>query len=211
METMENKEKEYERLSNEILQDQQIRITLFTFSITTTAAIIGFSSQMIPPSGGSEAGILSIIVFAIYAILIPSIILVNHYSRGINLKSEYLRKYHFEDWMKEFDRLTEETIPSHLELSLTHRALVKFGGYSTENAFRIAYLLLSILVTVFAIFKTESNQFTFLVLYLAFFIIILIVMRIFRPIRKREYRQLWEKQWKREQEENAQSDKDKSL
>jgi hypothetical protein len=72
---MKNKEKEYERLSSEILQDQQIRITIFTFSITTTAAIIGFSSQMIPSSGGSESGILSIIVFAIYAILIPSIIL----------------------------------------------------------------------------------------------------------------------------------------
>jgi hypothetical protein len=208
---MKNKEKEYERLSSEILQDQQIRITIFTFSITTTAAIIGFSSQMIPSSGGSESGILSIIVFAIYAILIPSIILVNHYSRGINLKSEYLRKYHFEDWMKEFDKLTEETIPSSLELSLTHRVLVKFGGYSTENAFRIAYLLLSILVTVFAIFKTDSNQFVFFILYLAFFLIILIVMRIFRPIRKHEYRILWERQWEREQEENTQSDRDKNL
>jgi hypothetical protein len=185
-------ESEYERLAMEILQDQHLRVTLFTFSVTTVAAILGVGLSFGTTSTLTASG-LSMGIVAAYVVVIPSVILVCHYSRGINCKSEFLNVAHKEHWMACFDRLSESAIPGDHKLTKTHRILVMMGAYSSENSFRLAYTLLNVLVSTFAVVVSLQRGFgvRILGLYGALFLVTQLVMRAFRPISEREYRALW--------------------
>ena len=76
-------ESEYERLAREILQDQQLRVTLFTFSVTTVAAILGVGLAFSTGATLTATG-LSMGIVAAYVVVIPCAVLVCHYSRGVN-------------------------------------------------------------------------------------------------------------------------------
>src|SRR5271165_798979 len=187
-----NAESEYERLALEILQDQQLRVTLFTFSVTTVAAILGVGLTFGTGPTLTAPG-LSIGIVAAYVVVIPCAVLVSHFSRGINCKSEYLNIAHHEQWMACFDKLTEAAIPSDSKLTRTHRILVMLGAFSSENSFRLAYSLLNILVASFAVVVGLQRGFgaPALGLYVGLFVLAQLVMRVFRPISKSDYRELW--------------------
>lgn len=183
---------EYERLAHEILQDQQLRVTLFTFSVTTVAAILGVSLAF--GTGPSlTASVLSMGVVAAYVAVIPCAVLISHFSRGINCKSEYLNVVHHERWMACYDRLTETAIPSDPKLMRTHRVLVALGVFSSENSFRVSYTLLNILIASFAVVISLQRRFGIAVvaLYIGLFLFAQFVMRALRPISKKDYRELW--------------------
>lgn len=186
-----NKNEEYKRLSAEILQDQRIRINIFTFSITASAAIMGFSSQFASADKADSPLSLLAIVSAIYAIIIPCIILVYHYTRGINCKSEYLRIAHEEQWMVAFDKLTEKIIPGDDDLKKTYRIVSILGGYTTEKSFTIAYLLLNFIICSSAVTKAHKTGYLYLTASICFFLGTFAVMIVFRPMKKKEYRRLW--------------------
>jgi hypothetical protein len=181
-----NAEKEYERIASEILQNQKIRITLFTFSVTTSAAIVGLSLQK------GIWGVVVLAAAAVYTILIPSVILVYHYTRSINCLSEYLNIAHNEQWMKSFDKLIEVTIPKSDEVTKSHRVLVKAGAYSTGKAFSVAYFLLNLLILILGLSKTKADQVQNVWIFVSLFVAMLVVMWLFRPISKRKYLELWE-------------------
>ena len=92
-----------------------------------------------------------------------------------------------------FDKLTESAIPGDPKLTRTHRILVTLGAYSSENSFRLAYGLLNVLVGTFAVVVSLQRGFGVraIGLYVALFVFTLLVVRVFRPISKGEYRELW--------------------
>lgn len=183
---------EYERLSAEILQDQKNRITLFTFCITTIAAIIGFSNRFISTNHIKPHFSVLIIVFAVYAVLMPSVLLTFHSSSRINLKSEYLKVILKEKWMQGFDELMENIISKNNgNLPKSHYILMKLKVYSSENIFKFTFHLLNLLVTIFAltIIRFESRICT--IISITIFITVALAIYIFRPVGKKEYRRLW--------------------
>jgi hypothetical protein len=87
---------EYERLSTEILQDQKIRITIFTFSITTTALILGFSFN---------TTLLIETIVAIAAILLPLTLFERYFSTLFD--QIFSDRSH---WMRTFSRVGVSTM-----------------------------------------------------------------------------------------------------
>ncbi len=180
-------EKEYDRLASEILQNQRFRITLFTFSITTTAAIIGLTVKRTDMSG------ILVSVVAVYTVLIPSIMLINHYTRSVNYISEYLNIFHTELWMANFDKLNEEILPGSTEISRSHKLMHLFGAYSTEKSFLYAYGFLNIFIFLYGLLMIpKKNEFLCILIIIFLFCFTYFIMWAFRPISKKEYRQLWQ-------------------
>ncbi len=182
--------KEYDRLASEILQNQRFRITLFTFSITTISAIIGFSVK------NSDMGGIIVSVVAAYTVLIPSVMLINHYTRTVNYISEYLNIFHTELWMANLNKLNEEILPKNTEISHSHKLMHLNGAYSTEKIFLYAYNCLNIFILLFGILMIP-HKFDFLSILSRIIIILLasfvyFIMWIFRPISKKKYRTLWQ-------------------
>jgi hypothetical protein len=176
---------EYERLSAEILQNQRFRVTLFTFSVTTTAAIIGLTVGSID----LPSSLLSI--FAIYSVLIPSIMMINHYTRSVNYISEYLNVFHSEKWMKYFDKLNEDVIPIDGNLSKSYKAMHLLGAFSTDKMFSYAYIVLNTFILLYAILKTDDISILSFSVFIGLFLFTFLIMWIFGPIGKKEYRRLW--------------------
>jgi len=178
-------ERQYDRLASEILQDQRIRVTIFTFSVTTTAAIVGLSFR-------EAAEHIVAVVLAVYTVIVPSIMLIYHYTRSVNCKSEYLNLHHHERWMEHFDRLQEHVIPNDMTLPATHRFLHAMKAFSTERAFTIAYALLNVFVLAFALMRIEHRSAGIVSVFVGLFLLTYVVMALFRPVSKKRYRELWQ-------------------
>ena len=177
-------DKEYDRIASEIRQDQAFRITLFTFSVTACAALLGLSEKI-------TASNPVVLFSAIYVVLAPSIILVHHYTRSINLQSEYLRIFHGESWMEKFDTLTEEIFPEDIKLSRIHRVLQRLGLYTTGKALTAAYSLLILFVVLFGVYQIQPRTLLSLALILGGGLFTFLILIVFHPISKKEYRRLW--------------------
>lgn len=179
-------DKEYDRIAAEIRQDQAFRITLFTFSVTACAALLGLSEKIMLQNS-------AVLFCAIYVVLAPSIILVHHYTRSINSQSEYLRVFHGEKWMERFDMLTETTFSDDKELRRSHKFLQKCGLYTTGKALTAAYLLLIVFVVLFGTFQIQPKTLWSLSLLIGGGIFTSAVLFLFGPISKKEYKRLWDK------------------
>jgi hypothetical protein len=180
----EMKEKEYDRIAAEIRQNQAIRITLFTFSVTACAALLGLSEKIM-----AEKPVL--MFGAVYVVLVPSIILVHHYTRSIDSLSEYLRVFHEEKWMEMFDTMTEG-FAKYADLGFLQRVLQKRKLYSTGWALAFAYFLLVIFVVVFGLLKFDTGIRSRSIL-LGGAVFTICVLWVFRSLGKKAYREVWGK------------------
>lgn len=93
--------------------------------------------------------------------------------------------------MNHFDKLNEDVLPINEHLSRGHKAMHVFGAFSTDRIFNYTYIVLNTFILFYSILRIDNSPVIYYSVVIILFLFTFFMMWMFRPISKKEYRQLW--------------------
>lgn len=101
------RQREYDRIANEIRQSQDYRIRILLGALTAVGVILGVLAKVDSSVATAATSIGGAVLYGtLHLALFSCILMSNNYTRSINSQSMYLEVYFKEQWMWRFRRMS---------------------------------------------------------------------------------------------------------